>query len=454
MIDLVIILFFLVINLAIGYVASQHTHRFSEFSVGARNFSSFAIFCTLSATFLGGGYTLGTAASVFDQGMVVAYALLGFSLKECLVAGYIAPRMGAYRHCLSLGDMIADTYGNKAKIATGVFSMLICGGILGAQVGALNTLIKATLPISPLLGTGIGLAVLFIYAAMGGMRAVVYTDVLQFCILFVGIPLTLFMGLHHLGGWGPLTQQIPADAFSLITPKHSMAFFITLFLSFLLGETLVPPYAQRLFMAKSTGTTRTATLMSAVVSVPLFLIAGLIGLVAYAANPTINSNEAFTYLINHYLPAGLRGLVIAAVLSIILSSASSFLNAASIAFTHDIVMPLNKKNKPLPYLRIAQLSTLIVGGIAVLFALCIDNVLTLLLTAYECWSPIMLTPLLFAVFKWRTQPLAFWAGGITGILSTLLCQTVITPSAHWPLLAGIGANIAITLLVNLIKKPD
>lgn len=454
MIDLVIILFFLVINLIIGYVASQQTHRFSEFSVGTRNFSSFVIFCTLSATFLGGGYTLGTAASVFDQGMVVAYALLGFSLKECLVALLIAPRMGAYRHCLSLGDMVADTYGKKAKIATGVFSMLICGGILGAQVGALNTLIKATLPIPPALGTAISLAVLFIYAAMGGMRAVVYTDVLQGCILFVGIPLTLFMGLHHLGGWGSLIQQVPAHAFSLTPPGHTALFFITLFLSFMLGETLVPPYAQRLFMAKTTDTTRTATLMSAVVSVPLFLIAGLIGLVAYAANPTINGNEAFTYLINHYLPAGLHGLVIAAVLSIILSSASSFLNAAAIAFTHDIVMPLNKKNKSLSYLRIAQLSTVIVGGIAVLFALCIDNVLTLLLTAYQCWSPIMLTPLLFAIFKWRTQALAFWTGGIAGILSTLLCKLIVTPGTHYPLLVGIAANIATTLVVNRVKKPD
>ena len=122
--DLIIIIAFLIANLVIGYLSSKKIVSFESFSVGNRSFSSVLIFCTLSATFIGGGYTIGNAGKVFSGGMVFAFALLGFSLKEILVATFIAPRMDNFRDCHSVGDMMQKSYGLKAKYVTGTLVII------------------------------------------------------------------------------------------------------------------------------------------------------------------------------------------------------------------------------------------------------------------------------------------------------------------------------------------
>lgn len=441
MLDLVIVIAFLLANLLIGYYSSKGITSFSIFSVGHRSFSSFFIFCTLSATFIGGGYTFGNAASVFSHGMVYAFALLGFSVKEMLVATVIAPRMARYNDCHSVGDMMQKTYGVAAKVATGIFTLIICGGILGAQVGALATIIHSTLHMNITLGIIISFAVLLIYSSMGGMRAVVFTDTLQAIILFIGIPLVFFYGLYHVGGWHKVTLAVPTSYFHFLSNRHEIIFFVLMFFTFMFGETLVPPYVQRLFMASSTQHTSKGIFVSGLVSIPMFLIAGGIGLVAFAANKHIDPNLAFPYLVE-MLPIGVRGFVIAALLSIILSSAAGFLNAAAISFVNDLVKPFHKNDTKKDYLRMARVSTMLVGIISLIFALTISNVLSILLMAYNFWSPIIIVPLVAAVFGIKANGKTFFIGAGFGIAGTLVWQFILQePLGVTPLLFGIVCNL-------------
>jgi solute:Na+ symporter, SSS family len=452
LIDSTIIIVFLIANLMIGYLSSKRITHFGHFSVGNRSFSSLLIFCTLSATFIGGGYTIGNAGKVYSSGMVYAFALLGFSLKEILVASFIAPRMDKYNDCHSVGDMVEKTYGTKAKLFTGVLSLIVCGGILGAQVGALSAIIQTTLSINPTLGALIGLAVLLIYASLGGMRAVVFTDTFQFLILIVGIPLTFFIGLSHVGGWQHVVKTVPHDYLHFLETPKQITFFILLFITFIFGETLVPPYVQRLFMAKSAHHTFKGTLASGLVSIPIFIICGAIGLVAYTYDQQLNPNDAFGVIVNDVLPVGLKGFVIAALLSIILSSAAGFLNAASISFVNDIVKPL-KKNQDTDLLKMARLSTVIVGIISIAFALSISNVLDILLAAYNFWSPIILVPLVAAVYDVKSNGKHFFIAAICGITGSLFWEYGLnTPLGLSPILFGIACNLASFMLTHRMVK--
>ena len=440
-VDVVIIIGFLLANLFIGFLSSKKIKGFDNFSVGDRSFSSFLIFCTLSATFIGGGYTLGNAAKVYSGGMVFAFALLGFSLKEILVAAFIAPRMDRFRDCHSVGDMMAKSYGVRAKQVTGVFSVLVCGGILGAQVGALSAIIRVTLGINPVVGVLIAFAVLLTYATLGGMRAVVFTDTLQFLILVIGIPLTFWIGLKHVGGWQHVVQTVPHSYLHFLNTPKEWAFFLLLFMTFMFGETLVPPYVQRLFMAKSSKETFKGTLWSGIVSIPIFLLCGGIGLVAYTYNAQLSPNDALPVLVNDTLSVGFRGLVIAALLAIILSSAAGFLNAAAISFVNDLVKPMSRHPEKVNFLLMARLSTLLVGLIALVFALLIHNVLDILLAAYNFWSPIILVPLLMVIFQVQTKARDFFAGSLAGIVGALLWQYGFSePWGVSPILFGITCN--------------
>ena len=421
MVDLSIVIIFLLANLVIGWIARHKITNMSHFAVGNRSFKSVVICMTLSATFIGGGYTIGNAAKVYETSMIYAFALLGFSLKEILVGCFIAPRMKHYTDCYSVGDIMGRKYGKAAQIITGVFAVIICAGILGAQVGAVGALVKTFFNLSVLWGIIIGFGVMIIYSMLGGMFAVVYTDVLQFVILIIGIPLVFIVGLIHFGGWHDLMAKLPVGKINFLHSGHHLPLFISLFITFMVGETLVPPYVQRLLMSKNVNHTKRGVIASGVISIPFFLIAGMIGLIAFAMNPHLDArgaNEALPYVVKTLLPIGLRGLVIASIAAVLLSSAAGFLNAGVIALINDIVVPLKKNARfeSSKFLILARITTVLIGVGAIFFALAIPNVLDILLYAYNFWAPIILVPLLAAIFTGRGYRYDFFVGAIFGII--------------------------------------
>ncbi|ODN41651.1 hypothetical protein BGC07_15430 [Piscirickettsia litoralis] len=420
--DLSILVLFLLANLIIGFYSSKNINSFSEYAVWKRSFSSFAICATLSASFIGGGYIMGNASKVYHIGMIYSFGLLGFSLKEILVALFIAPRMHKYNDCHSVGDMVGKHYGRLSKVITGIFSVLICTGILGAQVSAMGALFTMFFHINELLGTLIGFGVILIYASLGGMRGVVYTDILQFFVLIIGIPLILIFGLHYIGGWEAIINTVPTAHINPLSQHNGIWILLGLMLTFIFGEILVPPYAQRLFMAKSTKQTRRATFSAGVISVPVFLIAGVIGLIAYVMNSTLDPNLAIPYVIEKAMPVGVRGVVIAGLLAVIMSSAAGFLNAAAIACTNDILPSMFEMQKisHKSSLLIARIVSFIVGIGSIVFALSIKNILDILIYAYNMWSPIILIPLLGAIFGLKVNKYHFYISAAVGLMATLI----------------------------------
>jgi SSS family solute:Na+ symporter len=267
----------------------------------------------------------------------------------------------------------------------------------------------------------IGCGIVIAYTTIGGMRAIVLTDIFQFIALAVAIPLTLYLGIQAVGGWDAALAAIPADHLEIPGSAMTAVAFVSLFLTFLLGETLVPPYLQRLYIGKDARNTARGTLLSGVFSIPFFAITGAIGLVALAMDPDLDPNTALPFVINAVLPVGLKGLVIAGVISIVMSSADSFLNSAAIALTKDVVEPLRKEKLTTEQaLLLAKIATLAVGVLAVVFAISIESVLDILIYAYQFWAPIILVPLLGVLLGVRADLRSFLAGAGAGILGALL----------------------------------
>lgn len=421
MLDIIIIFGYLAGILALGLWSGRHIRNMEQYAVAGRSFVSLVIFATLSASFIGGGFSIGNAEKVFLFGIVNIFALWGFSLKEILVATYIAPRMDRFVDVLSVGDIMARDYGKAGKVVTGVFSLLLCAGIVGAQVGGIGIVFHVFLGMSPVLGILIGCGIVIAYTTVGGMRAIVFTDVIQFIVLAVAIPVTLFLGVRHVGGWDMVRAAVPEGHFAVPGPHFPTLAFLSLFLTFVLGETLVPPYIQRLYIGKNAQHTARGTLLSGLFSLPFFAFTGLIGLVALAMNPDLDANLSLPFVIREVLPIGVKGVVIAGVISIVMSSADSFLNAASIALTHDIVKPFAQgRVGPRRELHIARATTLGVGALAMMFALTIRSVLDILIFAYNFWAPVILVPLVGTLLGVRANIWSFAAGAAAGIAGTLI----------------------------------
>jgi len=451
--DFTIIGCYLAAVLVIGVLAGRRVGSFEEYAVAGRSYSSFVVFATLSASFIGGGFTMGNAEKVFTLGIVNVAALWGFSLKEILVAKIIAPRIGAFPDAISVGDVMERDCGRVGKIITGVFSVLLCAGILGAQIAGMGYMFNLFLGFPLWGGVLMGMGIIIAYDTIGGMRAIVATDIMQFLMLAVGIPVCLFMGIRAVGGMDAMRAALPPGHFALfgaITPVQ----FLSLFLTFLLGETLVPPYVRRLFISRDITRIERGTLWSGIFSIPFFAFTGGIGLVALAMEPGLDPNLSMPYIIQSVLPEGLRALVIASLISVVMSSADSFLNSASIALVNDIINPL--RGVPLASrtgLRWARVTTLATGSVAVVFALKIRSLLDILIYAYNFWSPIILVPLAAVLMGFRITKAAFFAGAASGIGGVILWNRLLgAPGGFDGLLIGVFTNLAVFSVVSSLKR--
>lgn len=455
--DYLIVLIYLASILALGVFTSRGISNLQQYAVANRAYPAWIVFATLSASFIGGGYTLGNAEKVFAYGLVNVFALWGFSFKEIFVAKFIAPRMGQFRDCISAGDIMFKAYGKTGKIITGVFSVMLCMGIVGAQVGAIGYVFEVFLDMPRLWGILLGCSIVIIYVTIGGMKAVVITDIVQFGILVIGIPLALIFGIASVGGTKPLIQALPTDHLTLLGQMPLLA-FISLFLTFVLGETLVPPYLQRLLIGKDAKAVTRGTLWSGLFSIPFFFITGSIGLVALVLAPDLNPNLAIPFVVESVLPVGIRGLVVAAIISVVMSSADSFLNSAAVSFSNDIVKPLSSQPMPVKQeLLMTKIVTFMVGVLAVYFALSIQSVLDILIYAYQFWAPIVLIPLVAALFNYRAPSRHFCVAALGGAMSMVLWNVVDPLPVEFSGII-IGATVNGLLLwvqrVGVVAEPD
>ena len=445
--NLLIVIAYLIFIILIGVYSGRDVKNISEYAVYHRSYSAFIIFATLSASFIGGGFTIGNAEKVYLFGIASSLVLWGFSLKEILVARYIAPKMGQFREALSIGDILYAGYGKVGKIGGGIFSLLFCMGLVGAQVGAIGYIFEVLLDIPRFWGVIIGFGIILVYVTIGGIRAVIITDIIQFLIIAIGLPLTLIYGIWQLGGVESMLAHIPADHLTLLG-SMSVVGFVSLFLSFLFGETLVPPYVQRLLIAKSTAHAARGTLWSGIFSIPFFVLTGLIGLVALGLEPNLNANLAMPYTVSEVLPIGIKGLVVAAIISITMSSADSFLNSAGVALTHDIIVVLKKKQlSERQKLRWARIGTFVIGLFAVFFALKVESVLDALLLAYNFWAPTVLPLIVAAIYGFRASSRVFVFSAAAGILGMLCWQYLLdNPWGLNSLIVGVFSNVAVLTL--------
>lgn len=448
--DVIIVFGYLLITLILGIWVGRNVGSAEAYKTGGRKYPAWVIFTTLSASFIGGGFTLGLAEKTYLYGLLYIAIIFGFSLKEILIGLFIAPRMQAFRSVTTIGDIMEHAFGRPAKIITGLASVLVCGGIIGAQIAACGSIIHTFLGPPPAIGALLASSIVIIYSTVGGMKSVIAVDILHFFVFTIILPLVLFFGLQELGGAETFIKNFSEIKFAEAHTLDLKAFLI-LFASFFLGETLIPPYIQRLLIGKTTKDARNGTLWSGLFSIVFFSMIGLIGVVALMLAPHIKSPSALPYVIQMVMPVGLKGLAIAALLAVILSSVDSFLNSIAIACAHDVLQPLGlmwkSKNQDLLTSRIV---TLVIGTIAIVISLNLSSSIDILLYSYQFWTPFILTPFVAAIFGVRSTSSVFIVSTLTGILGVILWNYISTIQGKTVLdgalegtIFGVCANILI-----------
>lgn len=452
-IDYIIFWSYLAVILGAGIWAGRSVKNLKDYAIGGKSYTAFFVFATLSSSFIGGGFTTGLAEKTYTLGIFYVIALWGFSLKEILVAKYIAPRMKPFTSMYSVGEIMGSMYGENVRITTGIAGALVCAGIAGAQFSAFGYIAHIFMDIPATTGLLIGAFVVVTYSTLGGMKSVVTNDTIHFCVLIVALPLVLFFGIYHIGGINNLFAHTPATAFTWSTT--SVLTLSAAALSLFFGETLVPPYMQRLLIGKSINETVRGTMWSGLLSIPFFLLIGTLGVIAFSIKANLTPNLALPFVIKTVMPAGLKGFAVAGMMAVIMSSADSFLNAASVSIVHDVLKPLQNARKRKFFaseneIQWTRLATLCVGAGGIFFSIQQTSALDVLLMAYNFWTPVILVPLISGLFGYKAPEKAFWVGGFSGIICTILWNTYVENTVQIEgALIGIFANF---VAFSLAKK--
>lgn len=421
--DIALVGVYLATLLAICLRSGRHVQSAADFTAAQGGYGTAVIFATLAASFVGGGFSSGNAAEAYARGIGSTVAMMGFGVAMVLIGRFLSPGVVRFRGVSTVGGIMERGYGRGARVLTGLFSFLSCTGVVAAQMEAMGLTFRALLGVSEPVGVLVGFGIVMVYTTVGGMQSVLAADMIQFALLAVGMPLLLWGGLCHAGGVTAVIEALPPAYFHPLN-GHSVGGFLSLCVTLAVGEALAPPYTQRLLLGRTPTVTARATVLSGLFSLPFFAVTGLIGLTAYALNPAADAATAMPRMILQVLPVGVRGLVMAAMVSIILSAADGFLNGAAVGLVCDTVLPLQPDTPPALQLRLLRYANLLIGAVAVGMAFWLPGIFRILRMAYSFWCPVMLPPLAAAFRGVTVRRRVFYAAVGGGLAASLLWELV------------------------------
>lgn len=452
-IDWIIVGLYFVFIAVIGYQTTKKVKTVKDYNVAGEKMSWTILFASLAASILGGGASTGMAGNVYKEGYVFMFAFFAYGIASILIGIFIAPKLKRYKNAQTVGDVMEKHYGRKAKLITGILSVGLCTGILGGQALALGTMLNVILDLPILLGILIGMGSVILYTAFGGIMAVIQTDVLQFVLLGIILPIALLIGINAVGGADVLITSVPDIHLSFLG-EWETATFIGLFITFLLGEALIPPYTQRVFTSKDSESARKGYIVSGIFSFGFYFVTATLGLVAFVLYPGIQTDTALPSIVKELLPVGMTGLAVAALLAVIMSTASSFLNATTVSFMRDI-FPFIKKGQILDHqeLKIGKILTAVIGILAVIFAINVPSIISALEYSYYLWAPTIVFPLVMGIMTKKKNAPAGLISIAVGALVTIIWTFVLhEPFALSGVLPGFIANIIAFLVTQLITS--
>lgn len=451
MIDQIIVGAYLAITLTIGLYVGRNVKNMREFAIGNRDFSTVVLLSAVFASIVEASDTMGLAEEVFTNGPIYCFSYLGVALSHFTLAFFIAPKLGPYLGMLSSGDILEKLYGKRAKTLMGFSTIFESTLLAGAQILAISQIAQYFFNISGDLAAIFASVIMVVYSFRGGIRSVTATDVFQFGIMIVAIPIVCGIGLIKAGGYSSIISVIKTEGFHFQRPDGiTYGKCAALFASFAL-PCLYPLCIQRMLMAKNTLQIRKAFILHGLLGIPFYLIISLIGLVAFSLMPSSDPTFALPNLINNVLPIGLKGFVIAGLLSIFMSTIDSIFHMGSIAITHDAVGSLIKS--PLSnetQLRLTRLSTLLIAFGAILVAVWFTNILDVIYFMMVLGNSVFFPGYLLGITGVSKSAKSFWWGVGAGLFTAIICLSIFDMYPLYTMLIAIAANSTVHILHLLI----
>lgn len=467
-IDLSIFILYMIVMLGVGYFFLRRNKNPDDYFVGGRTMGSLHVGLSVVATDVGGGFSIGLGGLGFAMGLSGSWMLFTGLIGAWISAALLIPKVATLMKKMDLytfPQIFGNFYSKRVALIAGVISAIGYIGFTSSQI-----LAGAKLAAASFVGLNMNMALIImgtiavVYTVMGGLKAVIYTDTIQWIILMSGLILIgIPLGYLAIGGIDALRDTVRPEMLTLtnVTWQQLVNWGVTIIPIWFVGMTLY----QRIYSTRGKKQAQRAWFIAGVFEWPLMAFMGVtLGLfsrvaldqgmfaeLGYTTFESIDPEMGLPLLLRTILPVGLMGLMMSAYFSAIMSTADSCLMAASGNVLTDIlsrIFPVKDDHKS--QLRLSQILTLVIGILALMLALKMENVLELMLYSYAFMVSGLFIPLLGAFFGKRKNSLAaVWAmmvGGSTTLILTEL--NVELPLGLDPNIFGISASLVIFILLT------
>ena len=449
MLDLAIVAVYLLAMIGIGVYFVRRIQNTEDYYVADRSFGPLVLMATVCATIIGGSGLMGRAGKAYSGGFMAIMTALPYLLGMFIFSG-ISGRIsdvGIRHNITSIPELFEKRFGRAAKLVLSALIAFTMMGTVASQVRAGGTIIHllgGDIGLTYEIGALIACVVFMLYTATSGLFGVVYTDVFQFYMLLIFVYILIpVSSLKSVGGWESFRANLDP---ALVKPylNGSILGDIVTYLVFTMAGAEM---WQRAFAARDRSAAKKGMFLGTSVygvTIVLVFFMGIIGHQVLGDGIT-NTDSVVPALAIRVLPAGLTGLALAGLLSVIMSTADSYLLVSVQTCVHDIGKTLRPGMSEKREILYSRLFSILLPLGALVIALYIQNAYDILMFSWSFYAAACGLPC-FAALYWRRATTA-------GVLSGM--GAGFTVCIGWKLLGqpfGLGAAVpgAIACAIALV----
>jgi len=431
----------------------------SDYFLAGRDATWIAIGASIFASNIGSEHLVGLAGTGAETGMAMAHwEMHGWVI---LLLGWLFVPFYARSKVFTMPEFLERRYNSQSRSFLSIISMVsyvltkvavtvYAGGVVFKDVFNISFISFWGYEVDFFWVSAIGLVVLTgLYTTFGGMKAVLYTSVLQTPILLIGSVAILILGLIKVGGWNELMEicranvTIHGDEMTSLMRSHNDPDFP--WTGVILGSALIGFWywctdqfiVQRVLSGRDMKQARRGAIFGAYLKLTPVFIFLIPGMIAYALNEKglitlANNDAAFSTLVTELLPIGFKGIVIGGILAALMSSLASLFNSSAMLFTVDFYKKYRPDATEKHYVIVGKIATVVIVLLGIL------------------WIPVM-KGLGKVLYEYLQEVQSLLAPGIAAVFLLGILSKRTTPAAgFWGLMTGFVLGM-IRLAINIFE---
>jgi Na+/proline symporter len=444
-VDIFIFAGFFLLNIIVGFRYRGKGQSFKEYAIGDKQFSTATLTATIVATWMSGSIFFVGIEQTYSRGLYfIIAAIMGGIVGMLLVGRVIGPRMGKFLYHISLPEALGQLYGKHVQLVAGISCVVLSAGYIAVQFQIIARILSILFNYESPVIVVIAATIITLYSLSGGVKAVTFTDILQLFTFGTLLPILALAIWNNLRDHSAVVHMLttnPLFSFKEVV-QWSPEFISTMILTcYFLTPELAPELFQRMVMARDTEQVKRSITYATAIGLLVILCIIWTGILILVDQPELAPNKVVQYMVNVHVYPGLKGFLGVGVIALAMSTADSTINSTAVIIANDILPPLKLQKSG--SLKAAKNATLFLGCLSIFLALSFQGLLDIILFAACFYSPVVVIPMLLAIFGFQTsRRVVLMAMGVGAAVTTACLLYFKSVNSFFP---GMLANLVVMM---------